>query len=238
MVGPEHTGPHPARESSSAPPSPTFSVVTTQSASGQARRLLLLRHGQSVWNADGRWQGRADVELSALGEAQAREAAGRLAAGDFNRLVSSNLQRARRTAEILGEALGLAVEIDPELREIDVGEWQGLTRAEIRARAPGALADWSEGRTESTPGGELRADLTERARLALLRAAAASAPGDRVLLVSHGALIRNLDRHLGLKPQGMDNLSGRWYEVAEGVLAPAELVWLADPDDRTESPTP
>jgi len=213
--------------------------VTSLSASGQPRRLLLLRHGQSVWNADGRWQGQADVALSDLGEVQAREAAGRLAPGDFSRLVASNLQRARRTAEILGEALGLAVEIDPELREIDVGEWQGLTRAEIRAQAPGALADWSEGRSESTPGGELRADLTERARLALLRVAATSSPGDRVLLVSHGALIRNLDRLLGLQPEGIGNLSGRWYEVdGGGVLAPAELVRLTDPDDSTASPTP
>jgi broad specificity phosphatase PhoE len=203
------------------------------------RRLLLLRHGQSTWNADGRWQGQADVPLSTLGEAQAREAAAKLSAGDFDRLISSHLQRARRTAEILGEALGLAVEIDPELREIDVGEWQGLTRDEIRARAPGALADWSDGRSESTPGGELRADLTERARLALLRAAAASSPGDRVLLVSHGALIRNLDRLLGLVPQSIDNLSGRWYEVdAEGVLTPAEMVWLADPEDGAASPVP
>jgi broad specificity phosphatase PhoE len=213
--------------------------VTVASDRRQPRRLLLLRHGQSVWNADGRWQGQADVALSALGERQAHEAAARLSVGDFSRLISSHLQRARRTAEILGDALGLAVEIDPELREIDVGEWQGLTRAEIRARAPGALADWSEGRSESTPGGELRGDLTERARLALLRAAAAAAPGDRVLLVSHGALIRNLDRLLGLVPQSIDNLSGRWYEVdADGVLAPAEMVWLADPEDQTESPTP
>jgi len=200
---------------------------------------LLLRHGQSTWNAEGRWQGQADVPLSPLGEAQAREAAGRVAAGDFQRLVSSHLQRARRTAEILGEALGLAVEIDAELREIDVGEWQGLTRDEIRARAPEALADWSEGRSESTPGGELRTHLTERARLALLRAAAASSPGDRVLLVSHGALIRNLDRLLGLVPQSIDNLSGRWYEVdAEGALAPAKMVWLAGPDARAASPAP
>jgi probable phosphoglycerate mutase len=213
--------------------------VTTTPASRPPRHLLLLRHGQSTWNADGRWQGQADPPLSALGEEQAREAAGRLVAGDFSRLVSSHLQRARRTAEILAEPLGLAVEIDPELREIDVGEWQGLTRDEIRARAPGALADWSEGRSESTPGGELRADLTERARVSLLRAAAEASPGDRVLLVSHGALIRNLDRLLGLQPQSIDNLSGRWYEVDdEGTLTPAGLVWLADPEDRIASPTP
>jgi broad specificity phosphatase PhoE len=223
----------------SAPPSPTFSGVTTSPAGGPPRRLLLLRHGESTWNAAGRWQGQADVPLSPLGERQAHEAAARLSAGDFSRLISSHLQRARRTAEILAAPLGLAVEIDPELREIDVGEWQGLTRAEIHARAPGALADWSEGRSESTPGGETRTHLTERARSALVRASAPAAPGDRILLVSHGALIRNLDRLLGLVPQSIDNLSGRWYEVDEnGVVTPAELVWLAEPEDLTESPTP
>lgn len=203
------------------------------------RRLLLLRHGESTWNADGRWQGQADPPLSPLGEEQAREAARRLSPGQFSRVVSSNLGRALRTAEILAEALALPVEVDPDLREIDVGEWQGLTRAEINERAPGALADWSEGRSESTPGGESRIHLTDRARAALVRAAAASSPGDRVLVVSHGALIRNLDRALSLVPHGIGNLAGRWYEVAgDGSLAPAEEVSLADPEDRTESPTP
>jgi broad specificity phosphatase PhoE len=202
------------------------------------RRLLLLRHGQSTWNADGRWQGQADPPLSPLGEEQARDAARRLGAGQFDRVVSSDLRRARTTAEILAGAVGLPVEVDPDLREIDVGDWQGLTRAEIRAQAPGALADWSEGRSESTPRGELRSDLTDRARRALLRAAAASSPGERVLIVSHGALIRNLDRALGLQPEGIGNLAGRWYEVdGAGALAPAELVSLADPEDRTLSPS-
>ncbi len=203
------------------------------------RRLLLLRHGQSTWNADGRWQGHADAPLSVLGEEQACEAAAQLAPGDFCRVLASDLQRARRTAEILAGALGLAVEVDPELREIDVGDWQGLTRAEIDAQAPGALADWSEGRSESTPGGETRAHLTDRARATLVRVAASAAPGDRILLVSHGALIRNLDRAQGLQPHGIDNLAGRWYEVdAGGKLASGELVSLTNPEDGALSPAP
>ncbi|MBA2326593.1 MAG: histidine phosphatase family protein, partial [Actinobacteria bacterium] len=74
-----------------------------------ATRLFLVRHGESTWNADGRWQGQADPPLSALGEEQACDAAARLAAGGFSRVVASDLQRARRTAEILAEALGLPV---------------------------------------------------------------------------------------------------------------------------------
>jgi broad specificity phosphatase PhoE len=234
MVGPAQNLGSAPPGTQSASPSPTFTGVPEP-----PRRLLLLRHGQSTWNADGRWQGQADPPLSALGEDQARDAAGRLAPGQFSRIVASNLRRAHRTAEILAEALQLPVEVDEDLREIDVGEWQGLTRAEIRACAPEALADWSEGRSASTPGGELRTHLTDRARRALLRAAAAASPGDRVLLVSHGALIRNLDRALWLEPEGIGNLAGRWYEVdSAGALAPAELVSLADPEDRTASPTP
>src|SRR5215212_6555070 len=225
MVGPVQLWVPPRQGTQSAPPSPTFTGVPEP-----PRRLLLLRHGQSTWNADGRWQGQADPPLSSLGEEQAGEAARRLSPGQFSRVLSSDLQRAMRTAEILAEALALPVEIDPDLREIDVGDWQGLTRAEINQRAPGALADWSEGRSDSTPGGESRIHLTDRAQAALLRAASTAAPGDRVLLVSHGALIRNLDRALSLVPHGIGNLAGRWYEVdGEGALAPAEDVSLADP---------
>ena len=191
-----------------------------------------------MWNADGRWQGQADPPLSALGEEQARDAAARLVTGGFSRVVASDLQRARRTAEILAEALGLPVESDPDLREIDVGDWTGLTRAEIEARWPGELADWSEGRRESTMGGESRRHLTDRARAALARAAAGSSPGDTLLLVSHGALIRNLDRALGLPPQPIGNLMGRWYEAdGNGSLAPGDVVSLADPEERTLSPS-
>jgi probable phosphoglycerate mutase len=203
-----------------------------------SRHLLLVRHGQSAWNAENRWQGQADPPLSELGEQQAGEAAERLAGLGFTCVVSSDLQRARRTADILAAPLGLPVGVDPDLREIDVGDWQGLTRPEIEAGWPGALADWSEGRSESPPGGETRTHLVERAQAALARAAAAASPGDRVLLVSHGALVRHLDRVLGLQPHPIENLGGRWYESdADGRLIPGETVSLADPEERTLSPS-
>jgi broad specificity phosphatase PhoE len=201
------------------------------------RHLLLLRHGQSEWNADGRWQGQADPPLSALGEEQARDAAERLRGTTFSSLVTSDLRRARRTAEILAEALGLRLEVDPGLREIDVGDWTGLTRSQINAQWPGELAAWSEGRRESPLGGETRTQLVERARASLTRAAAGATPGERVLVVSHGALIRNLDRALGLSPASIGNLDGRWYEAdGNGSLVPGEVVSLADPEERTLSP--
>jgi probable phosphoglycerate mutase len=203
------------------------------------RHLLLVRHGQSTWNADGRWQGQADPPLSALGEAQAREAAAHLAGAEMVGVVASDLQRARRTAEILAAALDLEVRLDPDLREIDVGDWTGLTRTEIEAGWPGELANWSEGRSEAPLGGETRAHLARRARAALARAAAAASPGDRLLVVTHGALIRNLDRVLGMVPEGIGNLSGRWYEAdGNGSLTGGRLVSLADPQERTLSPSP
>ena len=203
------------------------------------RHVLLVRHGQSVWNAENRWQGQADPPLSELGEEQARDAAPRLATMGFSAVVASTLRRARRTGEILAEALGLELELDADLREIDVGIWTGLTRSEIDARWPGELAAWSEGRSESTPGGEARTALTDRARATITRRAAAASPGDRLLFVTHGALIRNLDRALWLEPQSVGNLGGRWYRAdGNGSLEPGDLVDLADPEDRTVSPSP
>lgn len=206
---------------------------------GRSRHLLLVRHGQSVWNAESRWQGQADPPLSELGEEQARHAAARLNAVGFTQVVTSDLQRARRTAEILAEALGLDVRLEPGLREIDVGDWTGLTRAEIEARWSAELAEWSEGRSESPLGGETRDHLAARARRALTRLAGHASPGERLLVVSHGALIRNLDRSLGLPPESMPNLGGRWYEAdGNGLLVPGKVVSLVDPEERTQSPNP
>ena len=202
-------------------------------------QLLLVRHGESEWNAENRWQGQADPPLSRLGEEQARDAAERLRETTFSFLVTSDLRRARRTAEILAAALDLRLHVDPGLREIDVGDWTGLTRREIEAQWPGELADWSEGRSELPLGGETRTHLVDRARASLARVAADASPGDRVLVVTHGALIRNLDRALGLRPQRLENLGGRWYEAdGNGSLVPGKVVSLADPEDRTLSPSP
>lgn len=227
-------GPHPARES--CRPHHRLPSAPVPDA---PRHLLILRHGESTWNAENRWQGQADPPLSPRGEAQAGEAAARLVDVGFTALFASDLVRARRTADILGAALGLETRIEPGLREIDVGDWTGLTRAEIEAGWPGELAAWSEGRRESPVGGETRTHLVDRARRTLSRVAAEARPGAGLLVVSHGALIRHLDRVLGLVAEPVDNLGGRWYEAdGNGSLVAGERVSLADPDDRTLSPSP
>ena len=103
-------------------------------------RVLLVRHGQSEWNAEGRWQGQADPPLTDLGRLQAREAAGAL--GTVDAVWASDLQRAVETATVIADQLGVGpVVVDPDLRERDAGEFSGLTRPEIAARFPGYLDD-------------------------------------------------------------------------------------------------
>src|SRR3989442_14475718 len=103
-------------------------------------RVLLVRHGQSEWNAQGRWQGQADPPLSDLGRAQARAAARSL--GSVDAVYASDLQRAAETAVIIAEQLGIGpVILDADLRERDAGDWSGLTREEIHERYPGYLPD-------------------------------------------------------------------------------------------------
>lgn len=150
--------------------------------------ILLARHGQSDWNVARRWQGHADRPLTDAGRRQAYALAKRLADVDVEALYASDLTRARETAAIVAREKGLAVEARPELREVDVGSWSGLTRAEAEERFPEAFCRWLEG----GPGwedGETYEEMAERIGNAV-RAIAADHPGGRVLVVSHGGPIR------------------------------------------------
>ena len=126
-----------------------------------AKRLVLLRHGRTASNAEGRFQGHLDVPLDDVGLAQAEAAGGALAgelaekvAAGAVRVVSSDLVRARRTAEIVAGHLGVPVTVDPALRERDGGSWQGLTREEIKARHGEEFARWMAGEDLVIGGGE------------------------------------------------------------------------------------
>ena len=202
--------------------------------------LLLVRHGQSVWNAEGKWQGQADPPLSKLGERQAEQAGRHLAGQNFAHVFASDLIRARRTAEILAAAVGHSnVVVDPGLREFDVGEWCGFTRPEIEDRWPGMIAEWTAGSIPSPPGGEDREAFTKRALDAVSGLARASAAGDRLLVVTHGGLIRALVRGLGGQPQPVPNLNG-WsfdFDVENGTMQVGQAVDLLDPELETVSPS-
>lgn len=190
-------------------------------------RLLLLRHGQSTWNAEGRWQGWADPPLSPLGEAQALAAADRLAGTGLRYAVSSDLQRARRTAVLIAERLGLELlGIEPDLRERDIGDWSGLTTVEIEQGWPGWLAAWRAGELDSPPNGETREQIAARVMGVLERLAGFEVGGD-VLVVTHGGVIHLVQDHLGCDTVRMGNLCGRWLEVG---LLPGEAVLVPEED--------
>lgn len=150
--------------------------------------ILLARHGESDWNRDQRWQGHADRPLTGLGREQARALADRLTATELDAVYSSDLERARETAAIVAEPHQLPVKELPDLREVDVGSWSGLTRAEAEERFPNAFRRWTEGE-EGWDDGETYEQLSERVVGAVL-AIAARHPCDRVLLVAHGGSIR------------------------------------------------
>lgn len=172
-------------------------------------RLLLVRHGQSEWNAEGRWQGRADPPLSPLGRLQARHAAGAL--GAMAAVYSSTLERAASTAELLAAELGIGPVIAiPGLIERDAGAWSGLTRDEIDREFPGYLNE-----NRRPPGWEDDESLLARASDALIRLVDAHRLDDDadVLVVTHGGLIYAIEDTLGGGRARMGNLDGRWLEV-------------------------
>ncbi len=198
-------------------------MLPTRRHEVSATRVLLLRHGQSTWNADGRWQGQEDPPLSATGERQAVEAAARL--DGIDAMWASDLVRARRTAEILAADHRLAVSVDAQASASATPEpWQGRTRAEIDAEWPGYLAE--QRRPE---GYEPDEDLLVRV-LAALDAIADAHPGAAVAVVSHGGIVGTVERHLGDPRDGpIPNLSGRWpargTATAGGISATRSCCW-------------
>ncbi len=155
------------------------------------RRLVLLRHGQTAWNAERRGQGHADVPLDETGRAQARLVAPLIAALRPDTLWSSDLTRAVETADAVAGATGLALRLDPRLREYDLGERTAMSAAEYAAAFPTQYAAWQHGRFEPVPGGETRADVLACFRPALADIVAGLAEGCTAVVVTHGAALRD-----------------------------------------------
>ncbi len=191
------------------------------------RSLLLVRHGESRWNVEGRWQGWIDIELTDHGVAQARARARALEATghSFAAVASSDLVRAHRTAEILADHLGIGEHfVEPGLRERFGGDWQGLTTAEIHERFPVERDLWLRGELPTPPGGESLEAMLERFDAALTALDAIAPPGP-LLVVSHGGVSRAVATRAGAQVEGVSgNLGGRWFELGpSGLVAGAEL---------------
>lgn len=163
-------------------------------------RLLVARHGATQHNLDGRFTGQFDAPLSALGERQAGALASRLAAQRFDAIISSDLLRARQTAERIAARCGQAVTLDPDLREISIGAWEDRLFSEVKRESRALLAQIETETTGETPypQGESWAKLSARV-LGALRRYQARYPEGHVLWVAHGGVISALLLHaLGL----------------------------------------
>ena len=184
--------------------------------------LLLARHGQTDDNARSVFQGQRGAGLNERGRAQAERLAARVA-GTIDLVVSSDLQRARETAEIVARAAKLDVAIDRALREVDVGAWSGLAYDEVAARFPEEWAAFRAGIDVARGGGETYAALAERIHAALSDIAR-RARGKRVLVVSHGAALRSVVcKTLGVPP--------RWTAPLAGMANAALTTLVFDDDD-------
>ena len=189
------------------------------------RRLVMLRHGQTEWNAGSRMQGQIDTDLTDLGRQQADAAAELLAKRQPLLIVSSDLRRALDTAVALSDRSGQPVSIDTRLRETHLGDWQGMTHVEVDDVSPGARLAWRDDARWAPHGGEGRVDVADRS-VPLVRELVAQQVGwgvedpDRpVVLVAHGGLIAALTGALlGLPVDnwpvlgGMGNAS--WVQLA------------------------
>ena len=150
--------------------------------------LLLVRHGETDWNREGRFQGHADPPLNDLGRRQAAELAAALANEEVTAVYTSPLRRAFETAELIASARGLSPVPVEALREVDVGSWQALTRAEVEGRFPQQFRRWIEyGR--GWDDGETYEEMGERV-IAAFRELAARHEGERIMGVTHGGPIR------------------------------------------------
>jgi probable phosphoglycerate mutase len=208
--------------------------------------VLLVRHALSEWNVEGRWQGQADPPLSPAGRAQAEAAAAGV--GPVDLVITSDLERAHRTGELL--APGVPHRVEPLLREFDVGRWSGLTRAQIEQRWPTELAAFEAGSRAAPPGGEARSDFDERVLAAARQVAGliahtgdgapagsgsaadgkaeARPAGIRTLVVSHGGVVRALARLLSQLDGHVGHLCGYEAEVDGAALSLLRPVNLLD----------
>lgn len=164
-------------------------------------RLVLWRHGRTEWNSQGRFQGQTDVPLDEVGVRQAKAAAAQLMHLPPSRIVSSDLGRARVTAQSLADVVSLPVVVDQRLRETNAGIWQGLSREELQRDHGADLAAWAAGSDLRPGGGERRTEVAARMVNAIDEAMSGLAESDTLVVVTHGGAARAaVGQLLGLSP--------------------------------------
>lgn len=229
-----------------ASPTPAASQVPVApwTATGR-RRVVVLRHGETDHNVAGIWQGHLDTGLSTRGVAQAEAAAPHLAALRPTHLVSSDLVRARSTAEAVARVIGLPVETDERFREVHVGAWQGLTTAEVREGWPEVQAALARGEdVRRGEHGETLAEVAARVGAGLTEHLADVGPGECLVLSTHGAAGRvaaawllGLDAHLAWRVLGPLG-NAHWAELVEGREGWRLQTWNASSGADTVEGTP
>lgn len=174
-------------------------------------RVIFVRHGETNWNVTLQYQGQARVPLNERGREQARLAVERLRRLGAETIYASDVVRAWETAEIIGNGLGLEPQAMPALREIDVGEWEGLTPEELYRRFPQHMQEYERDPARTVRrGGESYAQLQQRALVALQQIYDAHAPHGTVIAVTHGGTIRAILCHvIGLE---LVNFGRMWLD--------------------------
>jgi broad specificity phosphatase PhoE len=209
-------------------------AARTASDGGGPRRILVLRHGQTEHNAAGLWQGHLDSPLSAVGHEQAKAAAVAIARLNPTRVVASDLSRAAETGQEVAAVCGVPIELDERWREIHVGEWTGMSGAEVREQYPEDQDRLLRGEDFRRGGtGESVADVADRVRAALDDLLAEMAPGECTVIATHGVSGRTVAAELlGMDQQeawlrltGLSNC--HWAELVEGSAGWRIKTWNA-----------
>ena len=195
--------------------------------------LLIIRHGESEWNVEKRWQGWLDAPLTARGLQQARDRADALVRSGFAPAVvhCSDLGRAQETADVIAGALGVPTRPHPGLRERNGGDWEGFTADEIDERWPGKRQAWRRGDLMTVPGGEDDETVLARFDEAIASALESGVP---TLVVTHHGVLRLVATRAGADVHTLiPNLGGYWFELEAGhLIAPKPL------DDLTDAAEP
>jgi len=193
-------------------------------------QLCLVRHGQTDWNLEGRYQGQSDVPLNDKGLAQARSLAEQLKDQSFAAIYSSDLRRARQTAEPIANLLGINIQLEARLREINQGQWEGVLVEDIKARY---AKIWSQ-RTEDPanvrpPGGETVREVATRVYTALDEITSRHSD-ENILIVSHGLSIATAICRTQNIPVGQA------YTVIPDNVQPVWMDWQPDEEHTSNLP--